>query len=315
MSGTFTATGSTFACNTAANFASQIYNQVYDGAVARTAQTTLRDTIVSGGIGGADVASEKTPYNLPAELGSSNVDVSHFDLVRSMFVQEQGTISGSPLTADPQLGPLANNGGPTRTMAPATGSPVIDTGSAFGLSTDQRGQPRPSDFAPFRNLGDGSDIGAVELQCAPCAAPSHAPVVSNVSQTARRWRAGKKLASISRKRKPPVGTTFAFSLDQSAAVRFAFTRKASGRRVSRKCVPQTRRNRRKPRCRRTVTVGTLSFTGHAGVNRVRFQGRISRRKKLRPGRYTLVITATSATGQRSVPHSLTFTVVKRASAG
>jgi hypothetical protein len=314
LSGSFTATGSTFAANTGTFFAAQIYNLVYDGATVRTAQTTLRNTIVAGGSGPPDLASEKTPYNLPAELGSANADVSQFDLVRTMLARTHGTITGSPLTADPQLGPPANNGGPTQTMAPAAGSPVIDAGSAFGLTTDQRGQPRPSDFAAIRNAGDGSDIGAVELACAPCAGgspPPHRPTLSRVSQTARTWRAGTALVKISRKRrKPPIGTTFRFTLDQPAGVRFAFTQKVGGRSVSRKCVPQTRRNRRKPRCLRTVTVATLSFTGHAGVNQVRFQGRITRRKKLKPGRYTLVITATNSARQTSAPRSLTFTIAK-----
>jgi hypothetical protein len=314
MSGGFVATGSTFAANSAAYYAAQIYNLVYDGAVARTAQATLRDTIVAKGVGAADVASEKTAYNLPAELGSANADVSQFDLVQTTFAQEQGTITGSPVTADPQLGPLANNGGPTQTMAPTAGSPALDAGSAFGLSADQRGQPRPSDFANIHNLGDGSDIGAVEAQCSPCAAgQEHPPVISSVSQSARRWRLGRALAKISRRGKPklPVGTTFHFSIDQSAGVRFAFTRKVRGRRVSGKCVPQTKRNKRRSRCRRTITADTLSFTAQTGANKVHFEGLISRKRKLRPGRYTLIITATSATGERSVPHSLTFSVVKR----
>ncbi|MDZ7734368.1 MAG: choice-of-anchor Q domain-containing protein [Acidimicrobiia bacterium] len=63
--------------------------------------------------------------------------------------------------ADPLLGPLADNGGPTPTHAPATGSPAIDavpTGTS-GLcdgtvTTDQRGVPRP--------VGSGCDIGALE---------------------------------------------------------------------------------------------------------------------------------------------------------
>jgi hypothetical protein len=45
--------------------------------------------------------------------------------------------------ADPQLAPLADNGGPTRTMAPAAGSPVIHQGTGCP-ATDQRGHPRPA---------------------------------------------------------------------------------------------------------------------------------------------------------------------------
>ena len=60
-----------------------------------------------------------------------------------------------------------------------------------------------------------------------------------------------------------------------------------------------------------MTVGTLSFTGH-GAMKVAFQGRISRSKKLKPGRYTLVVTATNSAGRRSPPQALSFTIVTRA---
>ena len=58
---------------------------------------------------------------------------------------------------DPQLGPLQNNGGPTRTMLPAASSPAVNAGDpAFvAPNTDQRGLPRPVLRV---------DMGAVELQ-------------------------------------------------------------------------------------------------------------------------------------------------------
>lgn len=64
---------------------------------------------------------------------------------------------------DPVLRP---NGGPTPTHALLSTSVAIDRGSAFGGGIDQRGLPRPSDFATVGNAegGDGSDIGAFELQ-------------------------------------------------------------------------------------------------------------------------------------------------------
>jgi hypothetical protein len=164
LSGTVTADGSTFAANDATYDGTSIYNLVYDGHTARAAQVTLRDTIVAAGIGSPDLTSIKTAYIYPANLGSATVDVGHFDLVTSMVAREQGTIDGSPLKADPRLGPLRDNGGPTATMAPATGSPAIDAGAAFGLTADQRGAPRPSDFGAIANAGDGTDIGAFEAQ-------------------------------------------------------------------------------------------------------------------------------------------------------
>jgi hypothetical protein len=130
-----------------------------------------------------------------------------------------------------------------------------------------------------------------------------------VSQSNSRWREGGRLASYSRRR-APVGTTFRFVLNQQAAVSFAFTQRLGGRKVGRKCVAQTRRNRRRPGCKRTVTQGTLSFVGHSGLNKVAFQGRVTRSKRLPLGAYTLRISAVSSTGQRSSTRTLNFTIVK-----
>jgi Putative pectate lyase-like adhesive domain len=68
---------------------------------------------------------------------------------------------------NPNLGTLVNNGGPTQTRRPQSGSPLINavpTGScqadgAAGVTTDQRGIHRPQ--------GSGCDIGAVEVEQVP----------------------------------------------------------------------------------------------------------------------------------------------------
>lgn len=133
------------------------------------------------------------------------------------------------------------------------------------------------------------------------------PALAAVRQARVRWRAGSALAKISR-RGVPVGTTFSLTLNTAAKVSFAFTQRAGGRRLHGRCVAQTHRNRDARRCSRSVTRGTLSFSGHAGVNKVVFQGRVSRKVKLRPGTYTLVISAAGPSGT-SAPQLLTFTIV------
>jgi hypothetical protein len=51
---------------------------------------------------------------------------------------------------------------------------------------------------------------------------------------------------------------------------------------------------------------------HAGLNRVRFQGRVSRRKTLRLGTYRVAIGARDAARNRArTKHSKTFTIVAR----
>ena len=59
--------------------------------------------------------------------------------------------------ADPLLGSVHDNGGPTRTMLPASNSPALDavpSSGAFCAAVDQRNVPRPR--------GAACDIGAVE---------------------------------------------------------------------------------------------------------------------------------------------------------
>ncbi len=74
------------------------------------------------------------------------------------------------------------------------------------------------------------------------------------------------------------------------------------------CVAQTRSNRSRHASQRTLTIGVLTPSGHAGSDHVRFEGRYSAAKKLKPGRYTLQLTA-SANGLAATPRSLTFTIV------
>lgn len=112
----------------------------------------VRNTILSRPLGEAGNCSGETVsggYNLD-EDGSCEFEAGS-DLVK--------VAAG----LDPVL---RDNGGPTPTHALLSGSVAIDRGNSFGNGIDQRGAARPSDFPAIGNKegGDGSDIGAFELQ-------------------------------------------------------------------------------------------------------------------------------------------------------
>jgi fibronectin-binding autotransporter adhesin len=116
--------------------------------------TTLGNTIVAG----------NTAADGPD--GSGTFTSENYNLIQtSTGMAINGSTTHNLIGMNPLLGPLTNNGGPTRTCALRAGSPAIDQGKNFGPATDQRGAPRPFDFASITNAGggDGSDIGTFEL--------------------------------------------------------------------------------------------------------------------------------------------------------
>jgi hypothetical protein len=136
--------------------------------------------------------------------------------------------------------------------------------------------------------------------------PGGSPVVTGFKQSSARWRLGSALAHIS---SAPVGTTFAFTLSASANVSLTFMRALPGRRAGRSCVAPSHRNSTKPRCKRYVPAGSVAVPGHAGLDKVGFQGRLSRTKKLTPGSYTATVTARDSHGAKALARSLSFTIL------
>jgi uncharacterized repeat protein (TIGR01451 family)/CSLREA domain-containing protein len=124
------------------------------------------------------------------------------------FTAASDQVGSEAQPIDPRLGPLADNGGPTRTHALLAGSPAIDRGGACG-SADQRGQSRPTD-------GDGDgfsfcDMGAYE---APQLAP-RADLALDISKDRSRIVAGAGFAYVLRvtNNGPATASATAVSLD------------------------------------------------------------------------------------------------------
>jgi parallel beta-helix repeat protein len=159
---------------------------------------TLQNTIVannSAGDAGPDLFSEfSAPFNTAFSLVENPSGATITETVPGSNV----------LGVDPQLGPLADNGGPTQTMALAQSSPAVDKGSG-SLGTDQRGSPRPFDFATIPNSSaagaDASDIGAFELQ-----PPAVAAAPKCKGKTATVFRSNGRKLTGTNKRDVIVGT-------------------------------------------------------------------------------------------------------------
>jgi len=137
---------------------------VHGGGIATAGSSTpiLRNTILAG-----NTATMSAP-NILGTVGSNG-----HNLIGSTAggTYQPGTNDQVGLTnGQVNLGPLQDNGGPTKTMTLLPGSLAIDRGQASTdnsgqtISSDQRGQPRRLDRPEANGPGsDTSDIGAVEL--------------------------------------------------------------------------------------------------------------------------------------------------------
>ncbi len=174
LNGTVNVISGTFSDNVATNGGAAagtgagggIFNLAHEtatasGITAAAATLTLQNTIVANSVATSDVANEQR-----AGASTSTVIASDFNIVETVIVNTDGIVTSTGvLLVDPNLGSLTDNGGPTKTHALLPGSPAIDQGKAFGLTTDQRGTARPFDTEGIDTMsgGDSSDIGTFEL--------------------------------------------------------------------------------------------------------------------------------------------------------
>lgn len=141
------------------NSASHAGGGVHTGSVyAHGTGTYLEQRLVSSIVANNSAPEDPDLYSMSGP-GSVVLNGGH-NLVTAAGISV--VVPPDTISADPQLQPLAMNGGPTATHALMEGSPAIDAGSnPEGASEDQRA-------APFvREWGAAADIGAFELQPDP----------------------------------------------------------------------------------------------------------------------------------------------------
>ena len=120
----------------------------FDANILNDNMLSLSGSIVANGLGGGSNCGG--PALIPVTNAGYNIDTG----------SSCGFSNHSMNNTDPQLGPLASNGGPTQTMALQLGSPAIDAiplSAGICSGTDQRGDPRPD------SNESTCDIGAYEL--------------------------------------------------------------------------------------------------------------------------------------------------------
>jgi hypothetical protein len=169
---TLTLTNSTISGNSTSGSGGGIYVDNEDATVNINNSTIAGNTAnagggidhVSGGIANIrnTIVADNTGGTSPDLRGGAIVsgDYNLFETVTGANIS--GTTTNNIIGVDPQLATLGNYGGPTQTKPPLSGSPAIDKGNSFGLTTDQRGEVRPFDNPGIANASDGSDIGAYE---------------------------------------------------------------------------------------------------------------------------------------------------------
>jgi hypothetical protein len=117
------------------------------GVTGTLLNVTVADNAGNGMAGGDTGVTLQNTLVVDNTAGSLEGEVScdHTHAGAGVNIENPGD-SNSPCTssvvvADPELGPLQNNGGVTDTMAPAAGSPALAKGTGCP-ATDQVGQPR-----------------------------------------------------------------------------------------------------------------------------------------------------------------------------
>jgi hypothetical protein len=140
QSGTLAVTFTTFWANSAST-GGNLYNTVLDSS---SGPVDVSNSIVAGATSGGNCSG-------PITDGGFNLD----DAATCDF----SIINGSFSNINPNLGPLANNGGPTQTLALLPRSPAISqipngvNGCGTTYTTDQRGIPRPQPPGGFCSIG------------------------------------------------------------------------------------------------------------------------------------------------------------------
>lgn len=144
------------------------------------------------------------------------------------------------------------------------------------------------------------------VSAAPPPPPSPPPTPPGVT----RDRTAPKLSAVKLS-----GSALSVGVSERATLRVKVERRGSGRKVGKRCVAPSRKNRRKRHCTRYTALGTVTRSSAGGATKLTIPTRIGKHR-LTPGKYRLTITAVDTAGNVSKASTVTLTVkAKRSKKG
>jgi hypothetical protein len=143
---------------------------------AASSTVNLTDSILADSQGGADLVNDENS----SAAGSATVNATTPNLVMSISTINGAVTNGTPITTNPDLGPLSTNGGQTPTMALLSNSPALGAGASGSSvpATDQRGAARGSviDLGAFQGTSSSAVPTTLSLTSSTPTATSGASV-------------------------------------------------------------------------------------------------------------------------------------------
>jgi hypothetical protein len=135
-------------------------------------------------------------------------------------------------------------------------------------------------------------------------------IVTHVVVSPARFQRGHHAATISRAKSGPIGTTVSFQLSAAASVTLRFERAQLGVLVGRRCAPVGKGHTKGRHCTRYAAIShTVVRNGHAGLDRIHFEGLLDGGTRLAPGGYRLSLSARAASGSVTAAQHPTFTLL------
>jgi hypothetical protein len=308
-----------------------------DDRIRRVGSDGKISTVAGGGTagpgdGGAATAAQLSAPVSVAPTADGGFLITERDTPRVRKVASDGTIATVAGTGTPGF---SGDGGPATAAQftkPGDAIPTADGGflvadrdngrirqvapngtitTVAGGGTGSLDQTRPATDADLANpaglalLANGAflitDIGAQrvlhvgESPAPPPPADGAAPLLSGLRVTPAKLKYGR-------------GAKVTFKLSEAAAVKFRLERAKEGRRSGSRCVPKTRGNRKKRKCKYFKLLGgEFGTQGAAGANTYSYNGRL-KGVKLAPAEYRLVATATDGAGNTGKASKAAFKV-------